>query len=393
MIVKRQISLLFLAQLIIIACLDMSDPYWPLIIHHANPGISAQHVQYWSAAVYIIPFLITIVATPIWSHFGEKVGHKKMLLRATCALAVSQLLVGFVTNPVLILAIRLIQGVFAGFTAAAQSWSISMSRPESHSHIIGRMQASTAVGTVVGPIIGGVIANYLGYSAIFFVSAMLCCMTISALAFYLQETPKKEGTSAPAKMFNLSHLDKNVVTFLSLICFTQAARWMSSSFFALYVIQRLGGTNLSVGILYSSIALSIFIAAPRWGNMIDLKVKQHSLVKIIFTTTLLCAGMSQYLFAMSSSITLSLFSCIMLGVCLGAISLIPFTLLVNYSQELHKSKMIGLGSSASKLGNLIGVATGALIQSQTNFTFSFIAIGVVYCLIASLSLRLRLSTA
>src|SRR5437870_9365100 len=114
-----QINLLLLAQFVIIACLDMSDPYWPLIIHSLNTSISQQYLQYWSAAVYIIPFFITIITTPLWTQLGDKIGHKKMLLRACIVLIITQILTGFASNPFLILAIRLLQGMFAGFTAAA----------------------------------------------------------------------------------------------------------------------------------------------------------------------------------------------------------------------------------------------------------------------------------
>src|SRR5690348_15215321 len=118
---KWQLNLLFLAQFFIIASLDMSDPYWPLIIQHSNNIISPKQLQYWSAAIYMIPFLITIMTTPFWSHFGEKIGQKKMLLRACLALMVTQLLLCFVSQPVLVLGVRSLQGVFAGFSAAAQA--------------------------------------------------------------------------------------------------------------------------------------------------------------------------------------------------------------------------------------------------------------------------------
>src|ERR1700733_6714521 len=123
MSLRWQIALLFISQFIIICCLDMTDPYWPLIIHHFNSLLSSQEVQYWSAAIYITPFAMTIISIPIWGHLGDKIGHKKMLIRAASALVVTQCLVGFATNPFLILLIRMLQGIFAGYTAAGQAWA------------------------------------------------------------------------------------------------------------------------------------------------------------------------------------------------------------------------------------------------------------------------------
>jgi DHA1 family multidrug resistance protein-like MFS transporter len=380
---KGQINLLFVIQITIIACLGMSDPYWPLIIHHLNPTIMSKQLQYWSAAVYIIPFLITIISIPIWSRLGDKIGHKKMLLRAGCALILTQILIGVTTSPVLLLGICLIQGVFAGFSAAAQAWSVTMSRPESHSYVIGRMRAATAVGAIIGPFIGGIIANYFGYSAIFFISSIFCSVVVIAIAKYLHETPYKQFIQ---KTKGLRHINKSLMYLLILICLTQAAKWMSSPFFALYVTQRLSGNTLMVGLLYSCIALTVFLSAPKWGLIIDKKIEQSHWVKRILVVTLLVASFSQYFFAFGSNLYLAILSSLVWGVCIGAISLIPFSLLIRQTHEQYRGSVIGLGNSASKLGNLLGVALGAFLQAETNFTYSFIGIGLLYTALGGLVL-------
>jgi hypothetical protein len=68
---------------------------------------------------------------------------------------------------------------------------------------------------------------------------------------------------------------------------------------------------------------------------------------------------------------------------LAAISVIPFSALIRHAQD--KSILGRLGNSASRLGNLLGVCFGALIQAQTNFHISFIAIGLVYMALAILA--------
>jgi MFS family permease len=388
---KWQINLLFTSQLIIIAGLGMSDPYWPLIIHNSNHVLSPQQLQYWSAAIFIVPFFITVLTTPFWSHFGEKIGQKKMLLRACFALMVSQFLLCFVSQPIFVLVVRLLQGIFAGFSAAAQAWSITMSRPESHSYVIARLQSATAVGTIIGPIVGGCIANYFGYNAIFFVSALIFSLVIIVLMSQLPETPRKHSTPSGPMFKNPWHgLDKNLFFLLAMICFTQAARWMSSPFFALYVSQRLGGNNITVGILYSCIATMIFLSAPKWSIIIDKKTQQYDIVKWVFILTLFIAGLSQYLFAYMTNIYCMLFASLLWGICLSAISLIPSTLLIRYTEEQHRGKVIGLGSSATKLGNLIGVALGAFVQAETNFTCSFVVIGLLYFALSGILLMLHL---
>jgi MFS family permease len=382
MTMKWQVNLMLLSQFIIIACLDMSDPYWPLIISHFNHAMDPQHLQYWSAAIYIIPFLITIIATPLWSRLGEKIGHKKMLLRACVAIILTQVLIGFVSSPTLILLIRLLQGAFAGFTAAAQAWSISMSGSQTHSQVIGRMQSMAAMGSITGPLLGGIIANYAGYSAIFFVSAGICCLTVTLLAIFLTESPHGSMVMNSVKIKKLLSEQKHVFFFLGLICLGQVAKWMDSSYFALYATERLGANNLSVGALYSSIAFSIFLSASKWGAFIDRKIQDPHIIKLMLIATLLTAAMAQLIFAFTSHFYFALISALLWGGCIAAISIFPFALLVKESRECDKARSISFANSAGKLGNLIGVALGAFIQVQTNFTWSFIAIGFLYSLLA-----------
>ena len=113
-------------------------------------------------------------------------------------------------------------------------------------------------------------------------------------------------------------------------------------------------------------------------------IKQPSFVNGIFIATLLISALTQFVFGLGSNFTLALISSLIWGVCLGAISLIPFSLLLNLSRENNKGSLIGFGSSASKLGNLMGVALGAGIQAETNFTYSFFAIAILYCMLAGL---------
>jgi MFS family permease len=386
---KAQLNLLFISQFIIIACLDMSDPYWPLIVHHFNSHIATQYLQYWSAAIYIFPALITILTTPLWTHLGQRVGHKKMLLRACGALVVTQVLISFTTNLYLILIIRLLQGIFAGFTAAAQAWSINSTQTKSHSYVIGRMQSATAIGSVVGPIIGGLVANF-SYSALFFISASIMSVIVILLAYFLQETPLKNIQPTETKSSSFFRIKKNLCYLLLYISCSQTARWMSSSFFALYVIDRLKGNNFSVGLLYSSTALAILLFAPRFGVLIDKKISEPKVVKFIFITVLLGASCAQFIFSVATNLYLGLLSSIVGGICIGAIALIPYTLLIAEADEFNKDRIIGLGSSASKLGNLIGIALGAFIQAEASYSVSFVCIGLLYCILAIFLLLPRL---
>ena len=405
-----QIGILLFSQFLIIACLDMTDPYWPLILKHNFAITNSAALNYWSGAVYILPFLATIFTTPLWTQLGAKIGFKKMVLRACIALVITQVLVGFISSPFLILLIRLCQGIFAGFTAAAQAWMITLGEKNSHSKIIGHQQAATAIGTIVGPIMGGVIAHYLGYQNIFFISGGICALTTVTLGVLLQEQEpvlkrKQQAIITPTvAQPKFSLFSKNGrcsdgyipfhVIFLPLlfICATQTIRWISTPFFALYSTEQLAGNNLTVGFLYSCVAMAIFIAAPVWGHLLSKWQKSSSIpasflksdgyIQWVYFLNLILAACSQYLYATSHSILGALCASLLWGGALGAINTITFTLLIQKIEDKLKAILVGWGSSASKLGNLLGVALGAVIQAHFSFYLTFIFIALLYILMS-----------
>lgn len=388
MLVKQQAYFVLLAQFLIIASLEMSDPYWPLIIRHANSNFSAAQLQFWSALIYMAPFLITMMATPIWSHLGQKTGQKKMLLRACLALTMTQLLLCFITDPVLILVVRSIQGLFAGFSAAAQAWSMTMTDKKSHGVMIGKLQSATAVGAIIGPAFGGCIAEYIGYAGIFLISGLVIGGMACVLMQVLQETPKK--LPSVATKLNIRFLDKPLLYFLIIICMGQAARWMNASYFSLYIVEKQGGSSATVGILYSVMAIMMFLSSPYWGKVLDKYIQKFGSVKWLLVLVMVTAGFSQCLFAYADRFSELILASLVWGLSMAGIALIPFALLVRYANETHKGLVIGLGSSASKLGNLLGVGAGAMIQTITNYTGGFIAVGLLYFAIASVLLIINL---
>lgn len=379
-----QARLIIFSQFIIILALDMSDPYWPLILSTFHL-FNARSLQYWSGAIYMAPLLTTIFTTLLWTKIGELIGYKKMILRAGFALAATQWGLFFFVNPWAIFSIRLIQGGLAGFTAAAQAWSLSITPTNTHSRIVGRLQAATAMGSIVGPICGGIIAHYYGYFSIFITSGAVCLLLSFVLASYLKENPVQSiraSVKKQQKKFFLPDHKKNLL--LLLICSTQAARWMSAPFFALYVAEQLRADNLTLGFIYATMALTMSLTTSTLGRIIDNKPGQYEGVGLLISALLL-SGSAQWGFAFISKSYLAFVVSLFWGISLGIISLLLFSFLLKGIGDTSRAKAVGLGNTALKLGNLIGIILGTLIQAEGHFMISFMVIGCLYFFLAALA--------
>lgn len=62
---KTQLHILWFGQAILIAMLAMSLPYWPLYIAKLG-DFTPKEIRFWSAAIYIAPFVSSIISSPFW---------------------------------------------------------------------------------------------------------------------------------------------------------------------------------------------------------------------------------------------------------------------------------------------------------------------------------------
>jgi MFS family permease len=386
----QQMRLIILGQLIIITMLDMSDPYWPLILASFH-SFTARTLQYWSGAIYMAPLLTTIFTTLLWTKIGERIGYKKMILRAGFALAATQGALFFFSNPWLILSIRLLQGALAGFTAAAQAWSLKITPVHVHSQIVGRLQSATAMGSIIGPILGGILANYYGYLSIFVTSGCVCLLLSGLLAHFLKENITKVQIAKLKVKRIINKLKPYENLLFLLICFTQAARWMSTPFFALYVVEQLHASNIVLGFIYAVMALMMSLTTPNLGRIIDRQSDHFFWSKRFLVAALLLSGLVQCGFAFITKAYLALILSAFWGGSLGVISLVLFTFLLKGINDDRRSKVVGLGNTALKVGNLLGIILGTVVQAEAHFMISFMLIGFFYFVLAILAGRYELA--
>ena len=157
---------------------------------------------------------------------------------------------------------------------------------------------------------------------------------------------------------------------------------MSSSFFALYVIEELNGNNMQTGVIYSAIALMIFLVAPIWGKFEDRHNRDwHTLIAWLIGA-LLTGSLAQIIYSTADSLFIAICASILWGCSLGVLNTLPLSLLTKSQNSSGKSVAIGFGSSMNKCGNVLGIALGGLLFSQFGITQTFIVIAISYALIA-----------
>jgi len=382
---QRYIWLLWCSQLLTIGAMEMSGPFWPLYFQQLLPGSDGQ-ASLLAALAYILPLAGAMLSAPFWGKIGDRIGHKYMVLRALIFLAVTQLLLSQLQDPVAIVLVRLLQGLGAGSIAATQAWASKMSPSEHRGRIFSRIQSATAAGSLLGPLAGGYWLESISMEQLFLRAGYLFLGLLVLLAILLPMDPagkaekrkKAESTrTAPSAILPSALL-------LAAIALAQLAKRMPHSFYALYTAQVLGAGTMMTGMLYASTGLGVLLASPLWGRLWDQHQTEQRRWLLISISG--CAALLMLVQAWCDTLWLAFAVRLGWGVCLGALLPLLFAQLSELGGMAALGRKIGIGHSATKFGALLGIGLGAALYSLGGYLPGFISTGGIYLLLLAVLL-------
>lgn len=151
----------------------------------------------WSGLLFGISPLLGGLLTPFWVSVAQRTGNKPMVMRSLVSYVVLISLMGLCTNIWELLFLRILLGVFSGFSAFAIA-VLSVTVPKERvSQAIGTLQSVQFAASAIGPIFGGTLADTIGLRNTFYVSAFFS--VIAALAFYWLFDAQHDRTAAPKR--------------------------------------------------------------------------------------------------------------------------------------------------------------------------------------------------
>ncbi len=373
--------MLWWCQLLAIASMEMSEPFWPLFLRQLSP--ESENIVIWSAVIYGAPLFVSGLVAPYWGALGDRYGHKKMVLRASLGLALTQGLLYFSSSLWEVLVYRLLQGALAGIITAVLCLANSLAPQESRSTVIGQLTSATAAGAIFGPLLGGILIQWLSFTALFGV-ASITCLIITVLLMWRVSSDDKDCNlvtkTFPLKLdegMTVSRYTHLIWLFLSVIFLLQIAKSIPSSFFALYTEEYLVATPFFTGLLFSAAGVGMMFSAPYWGKCFDRlrSGNQPLLLALIASFASLC-----YLLHLQTEWLILLIVRFIWGLCLGAMLPMVQALMISMTEQRQQGLLIGRAQRTIKLGNLAGVSVGALILTYWDYEAGFSVAASVYLL-------------
>jgi DHA1 family multidrug resistance protein-like MFS transporter len=146
-------------------------PFLPLFIGQLGVTDVGQVAMWTGLCLGVTPALTAMLA-PAWGRLGDRYGRKLMVERSLVSFVVLFGAMATVTRPWHVLALRAVQGLFAGYGSLSVAMAAESAPRDRMPAAIGAVQTAQRIGPAVGPIIGGLLAGLVGLRRGFLATAM-----------------------------------------------------------------------------------------------------------------------------------------------------------------------------------------------------------------------------
>ena len=370
---RRNLYVLWVIEFAAFTGLSLILPFIPLYVRELGVTEVAD-VTRWSGLLLSGPFMVSFLVTPAWGNLGDRYGQKLMVVRALIGSSACYLGMALVGTVVSLFGWRLALGGVSGFLAAGMAL-ISVSAPDGQrGYALGLLQSVVPAAGLLGPLLGGVLADLIGYRAIFYVVSGVAFSGGIVAALMLTE-PQGRHTAAPPRLKvrdNLQIAWRHDTLRRALIATvtSQALVTTLQPIFVLYVEQlgveaRLLSTT--TGVLFAATGITSLVAAPWWGRRGD-RLGFHGALRV----ALLGSAVLLLLQGLVTSVLQLLVLRLLYGCFVSGVLPPLFGFMSEASPADRRGGVMGLSSSATMLGNLLGPLLGGFVAAHFTLRTVFV---------------------
>ena len=329
-----------------------------------------------------------LLASPVMGSLADRIGRRPLILLSLASFVGVNIGFLFAPSTEVFIAIRAAEGVLtAGLMPAAMGVAADIVPEHQRAQRVGIVMGSMGAGIIFGPVIGGVLYDSWGFSAPFIGSAILAFAAL-IFAFSLvpetrtQEVRRRErlrrrrtaSTQTVVGETVWSSLPRPIVVFAALLL-------LDSIIVFEYTFNELEWSTIQFGIVVAASGVAIVVGQLLFGRSSDRLGRKP----VILAGTVLFLALPGALAFVTSFPLMILFSFVAgLGLALVMPALSAFY--IDVTAERHRSRVLGIKSSAASLGGVLGPLLLAGVARLTDPQGVFLIAGAVLVFAAVLAL-------
>lgn len=376
---RRNLGVLGVGVFLTSSSYTMIVPFLPLYLLQ-ELKVAPDAVNMWAGIIFSVTFLASALMAPCWGAIADKVGQKKMVIRAGFGLSICYFLSAQAQTPEQLLFVRCLTGVVSGFVPAAMALCSATLPSEKIGWGMGIMQAGVASGSVIGPLIGGYVSEWFSMHASFYVAAVVLSLAALAAIYFVQDGFEKTSVTSAKEIHIMRDLrlalsNKNLLYIMFLFFLVQACLMVIQPILTIYVCDLMGGMDGVVrvsGIIFSLAGIAGIIAAPFWGKT-GQKVGYAKTLFVVFT----CAGLTNLFQIAVDNIWQFAIIQFVFGLFLSGAAPNINAGIVQTTDPVMRGKAFGLVTSAQQFGGVMGPLVGGLLGTFLAAKYVLVFTGIV----------------
>jgi DHA1 family multidrug resistance protein-like MFS transporter len=354
------------------------SPILPLFLPELGVRAPAA-IDLWTGILNGTTPLVAAFVSPLWGRLADRRGRKLMLVRSGIAIVVFTALMGVSQTIWEFLAVRVLLGAFAGFSASAITLVASQVPERRLGFALGWLSTGQLVGGLAGPIIGGLIADAAGsYRVPFFATAGLAAISVVLAWALVREnfTPPSVATGPRSALAGIRVLlaGSGLVPLFAVLMLAQFSVRTVQPVITLYVQSLVGNpANLATlsGIAFSVTGLADVIASPFLGKRSDI---------LGYRRVLLISLAGAALFSLPQAFATNYWTFVAerfgVGLFIGGILPTANALVGRMAPASDRGLIFGLTATATFFGNSLGPLTGGVVAATIGLRWVFLVTAI-----------------
>lgn len=338
--------------------------------------------------------LAATVAAPFMGALADRLGRRRLVLGSLAVYVLAFTGYRFASSALAFILLRGLAGAFtAGLIPAVTGIVADLVPMDRRAQWIGIVNGGASVGWIAGPILGGELYDHWGYNVALSVSILMAAITFAMAFFMIPETRKNLGRTARAthtgRIFHRSDLTSSVHTFrdtfpnslsaflaLLSIAFAVMFAWaFIEPKFMFYAYDDLGWSSSMLGLVMSTYGIAMTLGEFGLSRLSD-RLGRKPVIAVgvlLFMAQFVGLAFFRNYILIAASFVIAGFGNALFDPALSAS-------ILDIAPIEHEARILGIKSTASSLGNILGPALVVLFTPFLEARAIFLAATGIVCL-------------
>ncbi|GAA4701831.1 MFS transporter [Brevibacillus fulvus] len=379
---QRTLWIMAFVQCIMMMAFSSMGPFLALYIEQLGVH-DLKQVSVWAGLIASANFIMSAIFSPIWGSVADRKGRKLMVLRSTLAISVFTCLMGLATAVWQLLIIRILQGVFSGYSASANALVATKIPEDRLGFALGWLASAGMIGSLLGPLVGGIMADLVqNYRVVFFLTSSFALLAFTITALFVKEGPmaaenaRKKPTLV--EQFKTIKELKSVRSMFLVLFLTQFSVMCIQPVLPLFMKELTNGSaylGTVAGFAFAVTGLADLLASPFLGKRSDVLGYRK-----VLTICMTGAALFMLPQAFAPNIWVFIASRFGLGLFIGGIMPTANALVGRLTPKEQRGRVFGFTASATFLGSFAGPLIGGSGSALFGIRTMLVLVAILYLL-------------